>query len=128
MNRMEHTRALRGCTDVHYNCCQSVLVTFAQEMGLSEAQAYALGSHFASGMRHGATCGALTGALMVMGALSYDQQQATALLQQFRQKHGSTDCAALLKTSHDRGEVRTAHCDALVYEVVAAVEEHLTNE
>lgn len=128
MDRMEHTRALRGNTNVHYNCCQSVLVTFAKEMGLSEAQAYALGSHFASGMCHGATCGVLTGALMVLGTLGYDKQQAMALFQQFREKHGSTDCAVLLKASHDRGEVRAAHCDGLVYEMVAALEAQLAHK
>ncbi|MEA4934658.1 MAG: C-GCAxxG-C-C family protein [Lawsonibacter sp.] len=128
MDRIEHTRALRGDTNVHYNCCQSVLVTFAEEMGLSEAQSYALGSHFAGGMNHGATCGVLTGALMVLGSLGYDKQQALALLQQFREKHGSTDCAVLLKASHDRGEARTAHCDGLVYEMVEALEAQMPHE
>ena len=55
MNRMEQTRALRADQAVHYNCCQSVLVPFAQEMGLTPEQAFRLGSHFGAGMRHGAT-------------------------------------------------------------------------
>ena len=34
MTRMEETEALRARTDVHYNCCQSVLVPFADLCGL----------------------------------------------------------------------------------------------
>ena len=123
MDRMEHTKALRASTDVHYNCCQSILMPFAREMGLTEEQANALGAHFGSGMRHGAVCGTVSGAMMVLGAMGYDEKQAAALLRQFREKHGATDCATLLKASHDRGEVRKDHCDGLVYEVVEALEE-----
>ena len=64
MNHMEKARALRARTDVHFNCCQSVLAAFAEDMGLTEEQAYNLGANFGSGMRCGAVCGALTGALM----------------------------------------------------------------
>ena len=36
---METAHALRGRTDVHFNCCQSVLVSFAADLGLTEEQA-----------------------------------------------------------------------------------------
>ena len=75
MNRMEQTRALRADQAVHYNCCQSVLAPFAQEMGLTPEQAFRLGSHFGAGMRHGSTCGALAGALMVLGMTGGDEKQ-----------------------------------------------------
>ena len=65
MTRMEETEALRARTDVHYNCCQSVLVPFADLCGLDKETAFKLGANFGSGMRHGSTCGAVTGALMV---------------------------------------------------------------
>ena len=67
MTHLEKARELRARTDIHFNCCQSVLVPFAQEMGLTEDQAYALGDNFGAGMRCGSTCGALSGALMVLG-------------------------------------------------------------
>ena len=35
-NHMETAHALRGRTDVHFNCCQSVLVSFAADLGLTE--------------------------------------------------------------------------------------------
>ena len=125
MDHMEKARELRASTDVHYNCAQSLLVTFAEEMGLTEQQAYALGSHFGSGMRHGSTCGALTSALMVLGMTGHDGKDATALMAQMRQNHGALDCATLLKTSKENGIPNKEHCDGLVYELVQAVEELL---
>ena len=123
MTHMEHARQLRASVDVHYNCFQSVVLPFAKEIGLTEEQVYALGMHFGSGMRHGAACGTLSGTLMVLGALGYDEQKAAEVIRQFRQAHGATDCATLLKASHDRGEVRHDHCSNLVYEMVALLDE-----
>ncbi len=123
MDHMEKARALRADTQVHYNCAQSVLIPFAREMGLSEEQAKNLGAHFGSGMRHGSTCGAVTGALMVLGMLGYGEEQSAALLKQVRQGHGALDCATLLRTSHEQGIPRKAHCDGLVFEMVQALDE-----
>ena len=80
MDHMEKVRQLRADTQVHYNCAQSVLVTFAKEMGLTQQQAYELGANFGSGMRCGSACGALTGALMVLGMTGQDARKATELL------------------------------------------------
>ena len=122
MKHMELTRSLRSNTETHYNCCQSVLVTFAREMGLTQEQAFALGTFFNSGMRHGSVCGALSGALMVLGMTGCSDEQAAALQQQFKEAHGSLNCADLLKAAHDRGEARKSHCDSLVFEMVEAVQ------
>ena len=121
MTNMEKARQLRADTQVHYNCAQAVLVAFAQEMGMTEEQAYRLGAHFGSGMRHGSTCGAVTGALMVLGMLGYDEKEAAALLHQVREGRGALDCATLLKSSHEKGIIRKEHCDGLVFEMVEAV-------
>lgn len=125
MDHMEKARELRASTEVHYNCAQSLLVTFAKEMGLTEQQAYDLGSHFGSGMRHGSTCGALTSALMVLGMTGHDGKDATALMAQMRENHGALDCATLLKISKEKGLSNKEHCDGLVYELVQAVEDLL---
>ena len=77
---METAHALRGRTDVHFNCCQSVLVSFAADLGLTEEQAFALGSNFGAGMRMGSACGALTGALMALGLMGCDEKKAAELL------------------------------------------------
>ena len=121
MTYLERAHELRAATDIHYNCCQSVLIPFAAEMGMTEEQALALGSHFRGGMLHGSTCGAVTGALMVLGSLGYGEQEARNILRQVREAHGATDCATLLRTSHERGEVRKDHCDGLVFEMVEAL-------
>ena len=57
------------------NCCQAMLLAFAQEIGqrwnLDEEALMALGSGFGSGMGGmEATCGALVGAGMVVGLLN----------------------------------------------------------
>ena len=118
MDHMEKARQLRADTQVHYNCAQSVLVTFAREMGLTEQQAYELGANFGSGMRCGSACGALTGALMVLGMTGQDAKKATDLLSQMKKNHSAVDCAVLLKNSHDQGIPRKDHCDGLVFEMV----------
>ena len=69
MTHLEKAEELRARTDVHFNCCQAVLVTFAQEMGLTEEQAYDLGANFGSGMRCGSVCGTLTAALIRRGTV-----------------------------------------------------------
>ena len=123
MTRMEKCKALRAETAIHYNCCQAVLVPFAAEMGVTEEQAYKMGAHFGSGMRHGSTCGAITGALMVLGMLGYGEQEATALLRKVRQERGALDCATLLRTSAEAGIPRKNHCDGIVFEMLQVVED-----
>ena len=122
MTHLEKAEELRARTEVHFNCCQAVLVTFAQEMGLTEEQAYDLGANFGSGMRCGSVCGTLTAALMVLGMKGYDEVASSAFLRKFREDHGAIECAALLKKSHDAGIPRKEHCDGLVFEVVQALE------
>ena len=118
MTHLEKARELRARTDVHFNCCQSVLIPFAREMGITEEQAFALGANFNGGMRCGSVCGALTGALMVLGMTGRSPEQADALRQKFLEDHGEIDCAALLKKSHDAGVPRKEHCDGLVFHAV----------
>jgi C_GCAxxG_C_C family probable redox protein len=50
------------------NCAQAVLAAFAEQAGISEEAALRLASPFGGGIaRQGQACGALTGALMVLG-------------------------------------------------------------
>ena len=121
MNHTEKAAALRADTTVHYNCGQSVLMAFADEMGMTEEAAKNLGAHMGSGMRHGTVCGALSSALMVLGAAGYDDKTALELLRNFKQAHGSTQCAELLKSSRERGVEKKTHCDGLVMEMAQAV-------
>lgn len=63
-NRKE--KALQ-CFSEDLHCSQSVLAAFSEECGITEKQAFRLGSSFGSGMRRGNVCGACAGALMVLG-------------------------------------------------------------
>ncbi len=119
---VERAAALRNHPDIHYNCAQSVLVAFADRMGYTEEQAFQLGAHLGAGARHGSICGALSGALIVLGALGYGEGEAIEMLKNFRQSHGDTDCRVLLRTSLERGEEKKCHCDGLVIEMAAVIE------
>ena len=118
MTHLEKAKELRASTDIHYNCCQSVLIPFAKEMGITEEQAFALGTNFNSGMRCGSVCGALTGALMVLGMTNYPPEMADSFRKKFREEHGDINCAALLKAAREQGIDKKAHCDGLVFDVV----------
>jgi C_GCAxxG_C_C family probable redox protein len=126
MTHLEKAKALRADTQTHYNCAQSVLLAFGDRIGLTEEQAFQVASHFGAGMRHGATCGVLSGGLMVLGLLGYDEKAAGELLRQFREKHEATQCAELLSRSKDRGIARKEHCDGLVLEMVETLEQILS--
>ena len=68
MNESKKEKAIEYFED-HLHCSQSVLAAFAEECGITEEQAFRLGSCFGSGMRKGNVCGACTGALMVLGLM-----------------------------------------------------------
>lgn len=121
---VERAKELRETPTIHtyYNCGQAVLVAFAEEMGMTEEQAFLVGAHLGAGMRHGSVCGALSGAMVALGPMGYSEAEAKAVLQAFRQTHGETDCKALLRTSLERGESKKDHCNGLVYEMAAALE------
>ena len=74
-DRIEHAGAMfrEG-----YSCSQAVLSAYAEEFGLDTETALRLSSGFGGGMaRQGKTCGAVTGALMVIG-LKYGFSSPTA--------------------------------------------------
>ena len=91
-----------------FHCSQSVLAAFADECGLTEEQALKLGACFGGGMRQGEVCGAVTGALMVLGMLygQYDmndmESRMTAnkvndeMMKRFKEKNGTYICNNLL--------------------------------
>ncbi len=49
------------------NCCQTVFSLYAPELGLDEKTALKISSGFGGGMACAETCGAVTGAYMVLG-------------------------------------------------------------
>jgi len=92
------------------NCNQSVLSVYGPQFGLTTEQCLALGMSFGGGMgKQGKTCGAVTGAYLVIGLWS--AKQSTVLLEQkriaaqkvsefnlhFEAQNGSCECNSLLK-------------------------------
>lgn len=123
MTKMELVRELRNAPKVHFNCCQAVLVPFAEECGLTVEAAYNLGTHFGGGMKMGSVCGAITGALMALGAVGCDEEARKTLIARFKEKNNYVNCADLLKQATANSEDRKSHCDRMVYECVALAEE-----
>ena len=82
------------------NCCQAVLVAFADKLGKSEDDLLRLGSGFGSGMATmEGTCGALVGAIMVSSLLSPDgeaRSNSRAIMSRFKELcGGATICRDL---------------------------------
>ena len=123
MNHAEQAVAYFQIPDPHHNCAQSVLMPFAREAGLTEEQAFALAANFGSGMRHGSTCGAVTGALMALGALGYKEEESRALLKAFQEQEGELTCAKLLAIGKEKGLEKKDHCAQMVAAAAALVEE-----
>lgn len=50
-----------------YNCCQSVLAAVSEDFGLDAETAVRLATGFGVGFSRGGTCGAVSGAVMLLG-------------------------------------------------------------
>ncbi|MBR3160465.1 MAG: C_GCAxxG_C_C family protein [Atopobiaceae bacterium] len=124
---LDRAHELRADTNAHYNCAQAVLIPFAEHAGFTLEQANAVAQAFGGGMQTGSTCGAVTGALMALGVLGLaDHRTVVSLIRRVRENHdGTIACADLLRKNAAAGGQKKPHCDAMVYEAVALVEELL---
>ena len=108
------------------NCCQAVLVAFADEAGRSEEDLLRLGSGFGSGMgTMEGTCGALVGAIMVSSLLSEKgaaMAASRAIMPRFKELCGATICRDL--KGIDTGKVLCS-CENCVRNAVRAAGESL---
>ena len=95
----------------NFNCTQGVFTTYAIEHGFDEKLALKLATNFGGGARKGEMCGAVSGALMVLGLL-YGHSESDDLdakakayamaeeyMNRFIKKNGSVVCRELL--GHD---------------------------
>jgi C_GCAxxG_C_C family probable redox protein len=141
MSKAENARATfrKG-----FNCSQAVLSSFGEEFGLDPIMAYKVAAAFGGGMGHmGETCGAVTGAFMVIGLKygltvadgSQSHREAFSAVQdfveQFKSRHGSIVCRDLLGFDiSDRNAFREAMkqgipqkiCPGLVQDAAEIVE------
>ncbi len=129
-------------------CSQAVLGTYGPRFGLKEDEAMRLSAGFAAGMRMAETCGAVTGAFMVLSLAhcsancrtaeerkpAYDQ--VVSFAEEFRARHGSLVCRDLLgcdvstpegaRVATEKGLFRS-RCPELVRTAAAMVESRLPN-
>ena len=105
---MNHTDKAQEYFSNNFNCSQAVFTTFATEMGIDEELALKIATQFGGGARKGEMCGAVSGALMVLG-LKYGhchsdnaEEKAKAyqisedFMNRFIQKNGTDVCRELL--------------------------------
>lgn len=97
--------------DTGCNCSQAVLCTFCGKYGVDQATAMRMAAAFGGGMRKGEVCGAVAGALMVLGlkhgASSPEQAdrkvEANAktkeFMDAFKNRHGSYLCRELIRAA-----------------------------
>lgn len=94
--------------DSGFNCSQSVLAVFCEQYGLDKETALKMSCGFGGGMRSGEVCGAVSGAVLVIG-LKYGQFEAddkaskdacysktVEFLDAFRAKNKSVVCRQIL--------------------------------
>jgi C_GCAxxG_C_C family probable redox protein len=106
---MSNTDLALTCHKEGFNCSQAVLSAYAPQFGLEREMALRVAGAFGGGMgRMGETCGAVTGALMVIGlrygqAIAEDKQakeksyaMAREFADRFKARHGCLDCRDLL--------------------------------
>lgn len=106
---MKKSQCSVQCFENGFNCAQAVFSTYCSELGLERETALKISCGFGAGMGYiGETCGAVTGAFMLIG-LKYGKYNADdnearektyRLVQQFTQKfiarYGSVKCKELL--------------------------------
>ena len=105
----EYEETARGLFLDGYNCSQSVVAAFADELGMNREQAIRMASPFGGGMgRMREVCGCVSGMFMVLGYLyGYDDpkvyeckkelyERVQLLAARFREDNGSIVCSKLL--------------------------------
>lgn len=120
--------------DRRFNCCQAVACAFAKEAGIDEATLFRMGEGFGLGMGGmDATCGALSGAVMLAGIVNSDGNLdspgtkastyalSREMVNRFREKTGSTVCRELKGVDTSRMLCSCPDCIKCGVEVVQEV-------
>lgn len=93
-------RAVEMKSSGKYNCAQAVACAFADTIGADDTVIYNAANAFGHGMGcMEATCGALTGAGLVLGIAYGDRvksmKQMSGIMKQFEKRNGATVCKKL---------------------------------
>jgi len=125
--KVRQALALRARTDIKYNCCQAMVLPFAEEFGLPAEEIRRMTANIGGGLRMGATCGAVCGGVMVLGLFGI---QDPAVVKEYyaavRERIGDDlNCAELLRKNEERGGEKKPFCDALIADCMRLTEEFL---
>ncbi len=111
-----------------YNCCQSVILPWAEALGQAPESLAPLGAGFGGGMgRLQEACGAFTGGVMVLGAhFAHDKElcyeKVRSLGEAVKKRFGTLRCSGLLNIDmSDPDEYQKARRSGLFEEVCPRV-------
>jgi C_GCAxxG_C_C family probable redox protein len=91
-----------------FNCCQSALSVFAEELDLDMGTALKISSGFGGGMNKGEVCGVVSGVCMAIGlkygssdsenleAKKNSKESVIKFMEKFMEENGSFTCKGLL--------------------------------
>ena len=130
----------------NFNCSQGVFTAYAVEHGIDEKIALKLATNFGGGARKGEMCGAVSGALMVLGLL-YGHSESDDLdtkaksyamseeyMNRFIQKNGTVVCRELLGYDLSKPEEKAiimeknlfrTYCPKVIHSAVEILDELL---
>lgn len=128
-----------------YMCSESIVAAFSRLYGAQSETAIGMSTGFAGGMVHGKTCGAISGAIMVISlrlgpGISRDQyskelciQAVRALFHRFKQRRKTVECRELLLINnvnydnpHEMKNLKgKGICESIVRDVAELLEEIL---
>ena len=132
-----------------FNCSQAVLSSFSEQFGLDCDKALKVAAGFGGGMRMAGTCGAVTGAFMVLGlkygnTTAQDRQakektyaKVEEYIKRYEARRGSVVCKELLdcdiSTPEGRNEAKTrglysSVCPGIVQDAAEILEEMLAED
>lgn len=132
-----------------FNCSQAVVGSYCEQFGLDCETAAKVATGFGGGMRMGGTCGAVTGAFMVLG-LKYGNSTAKdkegklktykkieEFTNRFKARNSSVTCMELLncdistpqgmKEAQDKG-LFSSKCPQMVQDAAEILEEMLVED
>ena len=102
-----------------YNCAQIVLCSYAEELGIDEETLFRISEGFGAGMGGMTeTCGAISGAVAIMGFVMSDGMEnpktkgqtyklSREIAKRFGEKHTTTVCGTLKGVGSDKGPLRS---------------------
>ena len=126
-SRIEDAVAKKSCGS--HSCSQAIVSAYADVAGIDEDTARNVACAFSAGMGNmEGTCGALTGAAIVLGLVRRDKARAMGDMRQimtrFKQRNGATQCR-LLKGADGKLPLRA--CNDCVADAAEFLDEALSD-